>query len=1129
MFNRNTKTAPFIHLIITFELLFVAIFQNIPVYAEVNTENGQEDVKPTVGVINGLLDFKDNFEDKGAMHEAGEILLNQLGLNRINDSRRKYGLPEFSSSNVCGFGDEIVNKTNNSEDSKKSYPSLSSKRSYTPLYSGKSYSTISSEKSDISFASQNEDSITFSYLPSSVDNSMLESFPPIGDQGRLNSCVSYSTTYYQMTHMFGMALGWNAKNDTENMRKFSPKWTFNLTNAGENGVFGLNSTYLLFSKCGAALWNEFPYNPDDESQKNYMEWPTDASVWRNALNYRIEDFGYVNIWDGSQTPVESPADPNLNKVKQLLNNGYVLTFETNVSMWRFSQINDDSSTNEDDAFVNENIAHMMDSSLIKVDGHVMTLVGYNDNIWVDINENGIVEQGEKGAFKIANSWGTSEEMVSSDNSFSWHSNEGFVWLSYDALNNVSSVPDCPVTKRRNAINGGNKAYWISPKTESTPKLLIEYTLNTANKYDLETLFGYSNYDKKSPVSYIDPYNINLLTSNPSIISSFDGTSNACDASFVFDISELYDKYDSLKGKLYLTLLDRTEGNPCTLKDIKIVDNVSGKTYNYDGKLPVSFDNTSLTVGPFSFKKSITSLKGYKLSSEDLVTRRNCPAVASLNNKVYVIGGINENSEYSNAVEVYDPETDTWKKKRDMIGDQADVPYAVSVDNRLFVIKKLSSGEGVIEEYNSAADTWDFKSEISYLEDMHVMQTDGKLYIVGSDNAYSNKDVVFGIDAYDIDKNTVSEETYMEKGLIPISTSALDGKIYIFGCRKYDPGADLKADDGAYKVDARLRVYDIKSKSWKVGEEISFNSSKGIVELNGKFYGLYSDTSQNSVNICEFDPVYNTSTNISGNFLNRKNFGIGYYKDSLMLIGGKETTSATELDRNSGALELINVKHETISPVLEQPEDLILEATEQITEVDIGMAEAIGNTAVTVTNDAPKSFPIGTTYVLWTAEDLNGNITKAVQEVTMIIDKDLPDLVIPSDIFIGTNQDEKYVDVGKADVRNKVEVTIINNSPHIFPLGKTIVEWSAADNFGHMTSKTQLVNVYKYGDLDGNGEVNTIDFGYMRMLLLGSISELPGELGKYAADVDGSSEVTSVDFAILRQYLLGSIKRLPAGE
>ena len=39
----------------------------------------------------------------------------------------------------------------------------------------------------------------------------------------------------------------------------------------------------------------------------------------------------------------------------------------------------------------------------------MTLVGYNDNIWVDINHDGKIQTGEKGAFKIANSWGADYE------------------------------------------------------------------------------------------------------------------------------------------------------------------------------------------------------------------------------------------------------------------------------------------------------------------------------------------------------------------------------------------------------------------------------------------------------------------------------------------------------------------------------------------------------------------------------------------------------------------------------------------------------------------------------------------------------------------------------------------------
>ena len=71
----------------------------------------------------------------------------------------------------------------------------------------------------------------------------------------------------------------------------------------------------------------------------------------------------------------------------------------------------------------------------------MTVVGYNDDIWVDINSNGFVDPGEKGAFRIANSWGTG-----------WGEG-GFCWMSYDALKNPSAVSGGP---------GANRTYRWEP-------------------------------------------------------------------------------------------------------------------------------------------------------------------------------------------------------------------------------------------------------------------------------------------------------------------------------------------------------------------------------------------------------------------------------------------------------------------------------------------------------------------------------------------------------------------------------------------------------------------------------------------------------------------------------------------
>ncbi|WP_010245757.1 dockerin type I domain-containing protein [Acetivibrio cellulolyticus] len=66
-----------------------------------------------------------------------------------------------------------------------------------------------------------------------------------------------------------------------------------------------------------------------------------------------------------------------------------------------------------------------------------------------------------------------------------------------------------------------------------------------------------------------------------------------------------------------------------------------------------------------------------------------------------------------------------------------------------------------------------------------------------------------------------------------------------------------------------------------------------------------------------------------------------------------------------------------------------------------------------------------------------------------------------------------------------------------------------------------------GDVDGNGEVTSIDFARMRMKLLGLIDSFPVSNGTWASDVSGDGVFNSIDFAFMRQYILGIITKFPA--
>lgn len=91
-----------------------------------------------------------------------------------------------------------------------------------------------------------------------------------------------------------------------------------------------------------------------------------------------------------------------------------------------------------------------------------------------------------------------------------------------------------------------------------------------------------------------------------------------------------------------------------------------------------------------------------------------------------------------------------------------------------------------------------------------------------------------------------------------------------------------------------------------------------------------------------------------------------------------------------------------------------------------------------------------------------------------------------------------------------------------------VDWTVPTLTGSLTSTTPTtpvpptptppVNVL-LGDVDGDGTVTSLDFGYFRQYLLGR-SSFPAKNGLAAADMNKDGNVNSLDFGELRKYLLG---------
>ena len=93
---------------------------------------------------------------------------NEIAIDRINTKRQEKNLPELNKKEIELIWEDNIDKIKRESD-------------------------LNSQQLP-------------DYLPY-VDNSKLPAFPPIRNQGELPSCVPFSVTYYQLTHMVSLQEG----------------------------------------------------------------------------------------------------------------------------------------------------------------------------------------------------------------------------------------------------------------------------------------------------------------------------------------------------------------------------------------------------------------------------------------------------------------------------------------------------------------------------------------------------------------------------------------------------------------------------------------------------------------------------------------------------------------------------------------------------------------------------------------------------------------------------------------------------------------------------------------------------------------------------------------------------------
>lgn len=1042
------------------------------------------------------------------------VELNKIGMQRTNEVRTEKGIEAVNSNKAVELGNEVI-----SENPTKK---------------------ITLENSSTSTAAD-----TFN-LPFAIDNSELQYFPPIGNQGDLSSCTAFATTYYQATYMNALAKGLDVKNNPDNSKILSPKWTYDFINYGQDIGSSSMDAYKLFMEQGIAAQSDFLYLPDNTDAKNYLQWPADSTIWENASKVRADKLGYIQVYDGSDTPVKDVDSANLKNVKKLLTDGYILNCMVPIDGIQFKIIKDNVNSTNDDKQVGKGAGYVGCGGA----NHSMTIVGYNDDIWVDINENGVIDRGEKGAFKIANSWG--KEYGS--NLDGKHPNDGFIWICYDALNKVSSVEGNTVqdTSRINVFDDNNYLYWMTVKASNTPKLLVQVDINTGYRDQLNYVLGYSETNEANPKITWEPYILNKGSGD----YSFTGSSIASDGIIVLDYSNfLNQSLSSSTKRWYIKITDTTTDDPnktgsfATIKGFKFIDPSASKPYvsqtSYDykiGGVKVNL-NENFKLNSTNYKKidgnSVTLSVDYKLNSTNIQNSQwhsknnyssafNYPSkILSYNNKLYAV--CKDKSDSKDKIFQYDPSLDVWSIY--------DNKFSPNRGDDIFILNSkmyIIGYSGAVQIYDISTKTWGVDSTFSMpkgIINYTLTAFNNKLYVVGgeinSNNKFTATNSVWQFDPLKKNDTLTKGWTRMANmeypamnALVSVAKDPSDGKekIYVMGglnenfkamqhTQKYDEVNNIWSPEGlnsypglSYAVTLNGKIYmfsnswntvyeyNVGTKVWSQKDSIPSDDSNytNFVPALGKIYAIGSNNNYNTM--LEFDPSVNDNVDRTG---------LPYFNI---------------LDNGTTDGKQISIKCSTPNAIIRYTTDGSIPNAKSKQYTDpINIYKSCTVKAIAEVSGLLDSYVATAPHVAVPALSLMSGTYKYYQKLSISCDNTTGSVI-------------RYT----TDGTEPSQSSAIYTKPIILHDKMTVKAVGMQD--GYITSDLATASYTApslIGDVNRDGKLNVEDYLIMKNYINGKIKHFNGiDDDLWVGDVNGDGVINNTDYILLRYRIVGNIKYFP---
>lgn len=245
-------------------------------------------------------------------------------------------------------------------------------------------------------------------LDIAVDNSQLDYFPAIFDQGLSGACVQVAEIGYTFTYEINRSRNTVAgdwENDLTNI--YHPFYTYNFLNNGLNVGTDYLSGYNLITDNSCPAYEFYTDPALDDNALKYLYWMTGYDNYYQGMSNKTTQtvsFSWSNTLESLELLKHWIAHHN----EGIEEDGGLATIATFMGGYTIGWIPDGSP---------EAGKHFI-ASWGNTLPHALTIVGYNDEIHcfdlnedeeyenIDENGDGIIQlsECEVGAFKVANSW-----------------------------------------------------------------------------------------------------------------------------------------------------------------------------------------------------------------------------------------------------------------------------------------------------------------------------------------------------------------------------------------------------------------------------------------------------------------------------------------------------------------------------------------------------------------------------------------------------------------------------------------------------------------------------------------------------------------------------------------------------